>query len=289
MPVLQIDRLTIVGTGLLGGSVGLGLRAAGLAGRIVGVGRRQVTLDRAIDRGCIDEGVTDLAEGAAGSDLIVLATPIATLRDGLRHLGRLDCGAAVITDVGSTKQSIVNEAAESLPKPERFVGSHPMAGSEEHGPAAARADLFQGRPVVITPTDGTDADALALVEDLWRTLGMRIVRMNATEHDRLAACISHLPHALAVLLVDVAAAQGGLDIAASGFADTTRVASGDPAVWTDIFCDNADHVINAIDQWQEHLTRFRTLLADGDRQRIHDLLTTAKQTRDDWLPTQPED
>ena len=277
-------HIVIVGTGLLGGSIGLALRQRGYVGRLVGVGRRQVTLDAALAGGCIDAGTLDLAEAAGdgGCDLIVLGTPVGTIGEHLAALGRLGVTGPVVTDVGSTKQSIVAHAEAALAAPGRFVGSHPMAGGEEHGPINARADLFEDRPVILTPTELTDAGVADRVECFWGSLGMRAVRMGPADHDEAVARISHLPHVAAVLLVELARRYDDLGLASSGFKDTTRVAGGDEVIWADILLDNAEAVLRSLDGWDGLARELRGMLANGDRAALLKLLAGSRQARNDW-------
>ena len=277
------ERITIIGTGLLGGSIGLGLRAAGFDGRIIGVGRRDSTINHAIELNCIDEGTTCIADGVANSDMILLATPIGVFESLLGELAECDLKNATITDVGSTKAQVCETAARLLDGKAPFVGSHPMAGSEQHGPEHAQADLFRDATCIVTPTDDTNTDALSRVESLWASLGMRVLSMTPTEHDQVAARVSHLPHAVAVLLMQLADRLGGLDIAATGLRDTTRVASGDARVWLDIFSSNRTAVVNSIDNFTEELAELRRLLTDNDDTKLSQLLTHAKTVRDGWV------
>lgn len=281
--MLEIQQITIIGTGLLGASCGLGLRAAGYGGRIVGVGRRLETVERAQKLGCVDEAATDLGAAVQASQLVVLATPLGTFAQLLVTLARFDHKDLVITDVGSTKQQVCTDAHRLLPAPARFVGSHPMAGGEQHGPEAATADLFQRKPCVITAGPDTDPRALQTVETLWTTLGMRLVHMPPDQHDREVARISHLPHALASLILKIAVDHGTLDLASTGFRDTTRVASGDPQVWRDIFATNRQAVLETIDTFIKESSEFRRVLAEGDDYRLFEILRHAKLVRDDWI------
>ena len=278
------EHIVIVGTGLLGGSIGLALRHRGYTGHLIGVGRRQSTLDAALAARCIDEGTTDLAGAvtADGCDLVILGTPVGTIRSHLGELADLNVQQPVITDVGSTKRSIVDHAERTLPHPARFVGSHPMAGGEEHGPANARADLFEGRPVILTPTDQTNPDIADRIEAFWTSLGMRAVRMTPADHDRAVARISHLPHVAAVLLVELARRREDLHLASTGFADTTRVASGDETIWADILLDNVDAVLDALDSWDALAEELRLVLRDGKRDALVALLASARAARDGW-------
>lgn len=283
----QIAQVTVVGTGLLGGSIGLGLKAAGYGGRIVGVGRRAVTIERAVALGCVDTATTDLAEALAGEadesgGLVVLATPLGTFQAVFERLAALGRPGMIVTDVGSTKQQVCAAAERLLPDGSRFVGAHPMAGSEQHGPDQAEAGLFEGKPCIITVGPDTDTEAVAAVEALWRTLGMHLVRMTAAEHDRKAAAVSHLPHAVATLIVALAGRADGLEIASTGFRDCTRVASGDPRVWIDIFTTNRRPVLEAVHDLGDDLARFGQMLENDDRAGLLALLTHSKLTRDEW-------
>jgi len=284
--MIEASPIAIVGTGLLGGSIGLGLRAVGYAGTIIGVGRRQSTLDKAMAHGCVDEVSLDIGEAARRAQLVILATPLGHFEPLLEQVAASDHEGLVVTDVGSTKAKVMADARRLLPDARRFVGSHPMAGSERHGPEHAEADLFDHRPCIVVAEEDTDGGAVEIVSELWATLGMRVLRMTAEEHDRKAAAISHVPHALAVLLVELAEEAEALDVASSGFADTTRIAASDPDVWADIFMHNPGSVVDAIDKFAQRLQRFRDVVAAGDRERVKDVLSRAKQVRDGWASGQ---
>lgn len=288
MPWPACRNIAIVGVGLLGGSIGLALRDAGFAGRRIGVGRSRRTLDRALELGCVDD-VADLDAAAPPCQLIVLATPVGTIIDLLHRLAAMVKPGTVITDVGSTKQTIVAEAERVLPEPGRFVGSHPMAGSEQGGPDHAAADLFRGKPVALTPTERTDAQALGHVEELWRMLGMSLHRLAPADHDRAVARLSHLPHALSVLLMEQAHRSPGLELASTGLADMTRIAAGDPRLWADIFIDNADALLDACDEHQQLLDAFRRTVREGDRTRLVEMLESARAARIGWQSKRSEE
>lgn len=290
--MLQVKQVTIIGTGLLGASLALALKSQGFAGRLVGVGRRESTLAQTRALGCFDGLTTVTGEAleqaqalkSGEKHLAVLAAPLGHFREIFQRIIRYDDPGLVITDVGSAKTSVCRMANEILPEPARFVGSHPMAGSEQQGPTAADATLFQGKPCVLTPEHHTDPDALEVVESLWKLLGMRTLLMTPMQHDRNVALVSHLPHAMAALLVKVAAADGGesLDIASTGFADTTRVASGDAGLWVDIFESNQTALVDTLDETLAELERFRKMVARGDSGALRRLLQGAKETRDAW-------
>ena len=257
----MIDRLAIVGVGLLGGSLAKAVRAHGLAREIVGIGRDAGRMQAAVRDGALDRATTDLAEGVAGAERIVLAAPVLTNETLLPGVWRAAPAGAVVTDVGSTKRGIV-AAADRLAAGRRdvhFVGSHPMAGSDRAGYAVARVDLFQGATVVLTPTEATDGGAAKSVGELWAAVGARVVTLDPEVHDRAVAAISHLPHVAAWALVDavVRFEPDALRIAARGFKDTTRIAASDPDVWREILLDNRDAV-------RASLTAFRTALDDLD-------------------------
>ncbi len=290
--MFEVKQVTVIGTGLLGASLALALRAQGFTGRIVGVGRRHEVLDQARGLGCFDGLTISTAEALAGArelpgggkHLAVLAAPLGHFGEIFAKLAPHDDPCLVVTDVGSTKSSVCRQANELLPDPARFVGSHPMAGSEQQGPMAADAGLFRGKPCVLTPQGHTDPDALDLVSAMWERVGMRMVVMDPQQHDRNVALISHLPHAVAALLVKVAMVDGdtAIQVASTGFADTTRIAAGDPDIWLDIFQTNREAVIESVKLLERELERFRKVLARSDHGALLRLLTGAKEVRDDW-------
>jgi len=275
----NIRCVTIVGVGLLGGSIGLAMRAAGPAVRIVGVGRRQSSLDEALEVGAVDEVHLDVAEGVAHADMVILATPVGAF-------GRLLEGAkaglkagAVVTDIGSTKAEVVAQAEFALGRGGPFVGSHPMAGSEHKGPAFARADLFAGATCIVTPTEHTPPELAERVERFWLALGMRVVRMSPADHDRAVARISHLPQVLASLLMQLPD-EADLDISASGFRDSTRLAGSDPEMWRDIFLTNRQGILRVIDDFDRSLLSLRQLVDAGDGAGLEAFFTAAKKKRE---------
>ena len=304
-----ISHVTIIGTGLLGGSIGLGLKKRGFAGKIVGVGRRESTLGAAKSRGCIDRCELDLAEalrgngseGLAGADetgckqLLVIATPLGAFGAIFKQIAELaaagwDCSDLIVTDAGSTKAKVCADAAAMLPRPDLFVGAHPMAGSELQGPAHADAELFADRLCILTPAlagqNGavrSDGQAVSIVRELWQMLGMSITEKSPVDHDELVASISHLPHAAAVLLVQLADQHKAISVGSTGFRDTTRVASGDPRVWTDIFSTNRDAMVASLDEMVAAIAKLRGVIDSGDDEALHQWLINAKETRDTWL------
>lgn len=291
--MLEIKQVTIIGTGLLGASLALALRSRGYAGRIVGVGRRAETLEKARALGCFDDLLVSAGEaleqgqslGKAGeAHLAVLAVPLGYFREVFLKVSMCADESLIVTDVGSAKASVCEMAEELLPVVTRFVGSHPMAGSEQQGPGAADAALFVGKPCVVTPRADTDEDALEAVVGMWELVGMKVKPMDPVGHDRAVALVSHLPHAVASMLVKAVTDDGGeaLTIASTGFADTTRIASGDAGIWLDIFETNRDAVVGSVDKMISELERFKKALARSDSGALKRLLEGAKQERDDW-------
>lgn len=280
----MIDRLAIVGVGLLGGSLAKAVRAHALAREIVGIGRDRDRMQAAVRDGALDRATTDVAAGVAGADRVVLAAPVLANEALLARVWQAAPRGALVTDVGSTKRGIV-AAAERLAagRPEvHFVGSHPMAGSERAGYAVARVDLFQGATVVLTPTEATDAAAAKSIGELWSALGARVVVLDPAVHDRAVAAISHLPHMAAWALVAavVAFEPDALQIAARGFKDTTRIAASDPDVWRDILVDNREAVRGSLGAFRQALDDLEALVVSGDGAALTTHLARMKATRE---------
>jgi prephenate dehydrogenase len=270
----------IVGVGLIGGSIGLAARRAGTFGRIIGVGRDAEILARTRKLGCINEFTTDLAGVARSGDVLVFCTPVDMIgRQILSAVPHCKPGA-LITDAGSTKAAIVDEVESRIANGVEFIGSHPLAGSEKRGPDYARADLFDNRLTLITPTSRTPTAAIARVTTFWQALGSRVQRIAPAQHDQSLALTSHLPHLLAAALAGILP-PGLAELTATGFRDTTRLAGSDPGLWTAIFAQNRQHVAEALAKLQDRLTEFRLAMLAGDTGILDRLLTEAKRVRDD--------
>jgi prephenate dehydrogenase len=235
--------------------------------------------DHALAAGILDQAWDDPAAAARSADLVVVCTPVDHIPSGILAAASACRPGAVVTDVGSTKSAIVEAVRGGLPPGVGFVGSHPLAGSEKNGPEHARADLFDGRLVVLTPTPDSGEGPLAAVRSFWEALGARVRLMEAAEHDRALALTSHLPHLLASALASTLPPDL-YELTATGFADTTRLASGNTALWTAIFQANREGVLAALDLFDETLARFRQALAAGDAAALNALLQLGKTVRD---------
>ena len=280
----MIERLAILGVGLLGGSVAKAVRAHTVAREIVGIGRDLGRLGPALRDGALDRVTTDLAEGVKGADRILLAAPVLANETLLPRVWQAASPGAVLTDVGSTKGGIAAAADRlAVGRPEvHFIGSHPMAGSEKSGYAVARVDLFQGATVVVTPTESSDAAAAKGVGEFWAALGARVVVLDPATHDRAVAAISHLPHVAAWALVDAVARfePDALSIAARGFKDTTRIAASDPDVWREILLDNREAVRGSLAAFRGALDDLEALIDGGDGAALTAFLARMKTTRE---------
>jgi prephenate dehydrogenase len=275
---MQLHRLSIIGVGLLGGSIGMAVKSVITDCEIIGYGHREDTLKRAIQVGAIDRGTGDFRSAVEGSDLVILCTPVGLLGEMLRGISGFVKAGAIVTDVGSTKASVVAAAVEILPDGVPFVGSHPMAGSEKRGVEFARADLYRNALCIVTPSDRTPASAVNEVEGFWRLLGMHTCRMSPADHDRALAEASHLPHALAAALVTMQSAEA-MALAGKGFLDTTRIAGGDGGLWRDIFIDNAGNMRASIAKLRDQLDAIEKLMEPGKGEELRKWLDAAAAKR----------
>jgi prephenate dehydrogenase len=271
--------VTIVGVGLIGGSIGLALRERKLAKWVVGVGRRAASLRKAKQLGAVNETTQRVEQGVAEADLVVVATPIAAIVDHVRAASSVCRPGTLITDAGSTKATIVARLNGELSNGVRFVGSHPLAGSERSGPEAATANLFEGRVVVVTPSRTTAKGAAEEVADFWSGLGATVFMMSPEEHDAALASTSHLPHLVASLLAG-ATAKADLPLTATGWEDTTRIAAGDPELWAQILFDNRAYVLKSLARFEKTMRKAKAAIERGDAKTLQKLLAEAKAIRD---------
>lgn len=279
----MIQRLAVLGVGLLGGSVAKAARTAGLARAIVGIGRDLGRLEPARRDGVLDVATTDVAAGVRDADFIVLAAPVLANTALLGDVWTAAHRDAVITDVGSTKADVVAAAQRfTAARPLGFVGSHPMAGSDRSGYGVARADLFHGANVIVTPTETTEPRAIKDVTQFWEALGARVSTLDPATHDRVVAAISHLPHVVAYALVDAATRfePDALGFAARGFRDTTRIAASDPTVWTEICLANRKALAASIAAFRDALTDLEHLIDAGDANALASVLARIKRSRE---------
>ncbi|MFP4190608.1 MAG: prephenate dehydrogenase [Candidatus Hydrogenedentota bacterium] len=264
------DTVAIVGAGLLGGSLGLALKQRGLARRIHGAGHRQTSLDAALERKAIDAAFLDARESVEGANLVVICTPAAMVKDKLDEIAPACPPEAVITDVASTKADICAHAAKRWDTDRRFVGSHPMAGSEKFGAEHADPELYEGRVAVVERGEGLDPEAQRAVCALWEAVGSRVVELEPSVHDALVARTSHLPHIAAAALAVVAGRAGSESkpLIGPGFRDTTRIAGGRPEIWRDICLTNGPAIEEALAELEPLLAAVRAAVRDKDEEAL---------------------
>jgi prephenate dehydrogenase len=278
--VSDSECLGVVGVGLMGGSVGLAARRSARFSLILGYDVRGDVLRRAVSNGCIDEPCPNLEQLARRSSMVVIATPVHRIADYVLQVVQHIVPGSVITDTGSTKAELVQTVESAVPRETLFVGSHPLCGSEKHGPDAARANLFDNQLVLLTPTKKTRVLAVERVQQFWQSLGARTHLIPPDEHDRILAMTSHLPHLLASCLAGLLS-RDVRPFVSSGFRDTTRLASGDPEVWSAIFTTNASNLLSVIKQFRAQLDEFQSALENRDSAGLARLLAAAKGIRDD--------
>lgn len=275
------QRLVIVGVGLIGGSIGLAAKKRGLAQSVLGVVRSESSGKRALACGTVDEITSDVAAAMAGADVAVVCTPVGSLAESVLKV--LDCcePATLVTDGGSTKEKIIRqvEAEQTNLGSRSFVGSHPLAGDHRTGPEAAREDLLADKLVVVTPSTNTSEETTERAEQFWQALGAHTTCMSPAEHDAALAKTSHVPHLIAAALA-AATPEDALRLAGTGWRDTTRVASGDPSLWRDIFLHNSESVLAGLDSAEAMIAQFRHAIAGSDTQLLEDLLGQGKTRRD---------
>jgi prephenate dehydrogenase len=281
----MIERLAIIGVGLIGGSLARALRARDRVGEVVGYGRTVANLDDAVRLGIIDGVESSAAAAVRGADMVVVAVPIGSMRSVLEQVRDALAPNAVVTDVGSVKASVIADGRTALGErfPD-FVPGHPVAGTERSGAAASFAELFERRRVILTPETETDASALAKVRAMWTAVGAEVTTLTAAAHDHILGASSHLPHALAYALVDMIVRMDEhraiFDCAGGGFRDFTRIAASDPTMWRDIFLANRDELLVLLRQYQDDLQALGDAIERGDAQWLWDMCARAKHGRD---------
>lgn len=284
---VHFQQVTIIGVGLIGGSLGMILKRKGLASEIVGVGRRVENLKTAVELGAIDRYVADSKEGVRGADLVVLATPVDTYDRHLKEWATCLKPGAIVTDVGSVKGELVEQTERMMPADVHFVGAHPIAGKEKTGVAAGSEQLFAGARCILTPTKYTNQRSLEQVRAMWQETGSIVLTMDPHLHDQILGAVSHLPHvaafALMNALIDIRAQVPTLDLAGhsgGGLRDTTRIAASSPEMWRDIFLWNRNNVVAFIEAYERSLGELKRLIKSGDAAGIEKALERAKQERE---------
>ncbi|VVE25487.1 prephenate dehydrogenase [Pandoraea nosoerga] len=291
MNTMRVNRLVICGVGLIGGSLARALKAAGAVGEVVGVGRSEASLARARELGVIDRAATSMAQAVPGADIVVLAAPVAqtpALLAAIRpHLG----GGTLVTDAGSTKSDAVAAARAALDDEAwRFVPGHPIAGAELSGVDAAKADLYRDRRVVLCPQAVNRAQDVARVRAMWEATGALVSEMSETQHDRVFASVSHLPHVLSYALIaqilEAPDAALKFGFAGGGFRDFTRIAASNPEMWRDICVANRDALLAELDGYLATLGALRQLIDAGDGAGLEAVFARTSQARTDWAKQQ---
>jgi prephenate dehydrogenase len=288
-------KITIVGVGLLGGSIGLAVKRRRLAREIAGFVRRPASLKDCEKAGAVDYATTDLLAAVSNADLIILCTPLSQMRSRVVEMLPALKRGAIVTDVGSVKAGVVRELESLVANAgAHFVGSHPLAGAEKTGVKAARANLFVDAICVVTPTKKSNEAAVRKVESFWKSLGARTLKLAPEQHDLLVSRSSHLPHVVAAALANLILAPASPEfqsaLCANGFRDTTRIASGSPEMWRDIALANRKNLSRSVDAFVSELHQFQRILKKSDAKAISKFLETAKARRDNWCAcsTSPE-
>ena len=283
-----IEKLAIVGVGLIGGSLALALKEAGAVGHVAGVGRGLANLETALKLGVVDSVTQNLAEGVADADVVFLSTPVQSLgavaEQAMPHLKP----GAILTDGGSVKGAVIDAIEPHLRSDVHFVPGHPIAGTENSGAEAAFATLYQNRRCILTPTPKTADNAVECIRRMWQRVGSQVVIMDVDKHDRVLAAISHLPHMVAYALVNAVGAydrydENILEYSAGGFRDFTRIASSDPTMWRDIALTNRDALIEMMGQFETFFAELKEDVASGSDERLFEFFRRSKQSRDEIL------
>jgi prephenate dehydrogenase len=283
----SFKKIVIFGVGLIGGSFALALRRAGMVAEVVGFGRGAATLEQARQLGILDRIGDDVAREVHDADLVLLATPVAQMADIFARIAPHLGAQTLVTDGGSTKSDVVAAARANLgAKIEQFIPAHPIAGAEKSGAAAAQADLFQGKRVVLTPLPENSKVAVARVRSAWEWCGANVSELTAQQHDEVFAAVSHLPHLLSFALVHDLAQRDNRDqllaFAASGFRDFTRIAASSPEMWRDICLANREALMRELQQYAAELHVLHQALENNDAAKLEEIFSLAREVRSAW-------
>jgi len=279
------DRVAFIGIGLIGSSLARRIRRDGLAREIVACTRRAETLEKRKQLKLADRVTADPAEAVKGADLVVIATPLSAYAEIGARIGMSLKQGAIVTDVGSVKNSAIRDLKPSLPPYVHFIAGHPVAGTEHSGPESGFAELFEGRWCILTPVNGTDPAALAKLTKLWEATGSKVVTMDPEHHDKVLAIVSHLPHLIAYTIVDTATnlerdlQSEVIEFSASGFRDFTRIAASDPVMWRDVFLANREAVLEMLQRFTEDLTALQRAIRHGEGDKLQELFTRTRAIR----------
>ena len=282
----MMKKICIIGVGLIGGSFAVGLKKANKVDMVVGFGRNENNLIKAQELGVIDKFSLDIAQELNGVDLVLIATPVNSFKAILEMIKPHINEQMIISDVGSTKASIVKIAKEVFGEiPQNFIPAHPIAGKEQSGVEAADANLFQNKRLIITPEKNTNIDSIVIISDLWESVGAKVEIMDIEKHDDLLAMTSHLPHMLAFSLMDylMNSNPDACHYAAGGFKDFSRIASSDAVMWRDICINNPEQIVKHIEGYQQGLDKISNLIKTNQPEALEQLFRDAKSARDSWL------
>ena len=282
--MVHFQNVTIIGVGLIGGSLAKALKATGLAGTITGAGRSRETLELAERLGVIDRIAQGPANAVEGADLVILAAPVGTFEAAVREVGPHLKKGTILTDVGSVKGDLVRKIEAQIPAGAHYVPGHPIAGKEKFGVSEASETLFRGAKCILTPTKKTDPQAMGAVTEMWKAAGANVIVMDPDVHDKVFAAVSHMPHVAAFAMMCAVAelntgTQDYISFSGAGFRDFTRIAASSPVIWRDICLMNRENIVQMIERYQSSLNRIKTDILEGDGKRLEERLTMASNVR----------
>ena len=279
------EKVCILGLGLIGGSIGLAIKRSNISNQITGYARSNSTLERAIDLGLVDSVRDNLKDAVSNSDLVILATPLSTFRELVEEMSPFLKKGCIITDTGSAKLTVIEDLKDILPNGVEFVPGHPIAGTEESGPDAGFAELFDNRWCILTPTEDNSSNAVDLVKGFWESIGSKVEIMDPMHHDKVLAITSHIPHLIAFNIVGTAnnlanvTEKEVVKYSAGGFRDFTRIAASDPKMWSDIFTYNSDAVLEMLDLFSNDLAKLKAAVIKKDSDLLFSNFEKTREVR----------
>ena len=279
------EKVCIVGLGLIGGSIGLAIKRSNISNQITGYARSNSTLERAIELGLVDSVKDNLKDAVNNSDLVILATPLSTFRELVEEMSPFLKKGCIITDTGSAKLTVIEDLKDILPNGVEFVPGHPIAGTEESGPDAGFAELFDNRWCILTPTEDNSSNAVDLVKGFWESIGSKVEIMDPMHHDKVLAITSHIPHLIAFNIVGTAnnlanvTEKEVVKYSAGGFRDFTRIAASDPKMWSDIFTYNSDAVLEMLDLFSNDLAKLKAAVIKKDSDLLFSNFEKTREVR----------